>query len=261
METVNQAMEAIKQAYNLGALKTNEESIVQLQNQFPVSIVNGGTGGTTAAQARANLGAVATGSYLPSGDDSTLAYWQTIPSGIYQCEPNTLTHQPSSYGLVFVERNTNNIFVTWKTEASGAWYKKSMNNGSITGWELVYTAGSTIPISDGGTGATSAAGALSNLGVVAAVQSATNLRYVMGGILGATGNNTWTSWNINYGITFTYKPIVMVTPNALQSSENVSAINRTTSGCSIYMYTPSTSFYYVCQFMVFATAGALAVGS
>lgn len=70
---------------------------------------------------------------LPAGDGS-LAYWQTIRQGRYFCNPNTVTGQPSQYGILDVIKSSNDFSIMWHTQASGSIFRLSGNSTSKTEW-------------------------------------------------------------------------------------------------------------------------------
>lgn len=154
---------------------------------LPVSVQDGGTGATTAAQAAKNLGV------LPLGEVVTRIPWNAdlndyVLPGVYAISGNniaaTITNIPSqSAGTLRVFASIGDTITassTWKyliqeyVTLSGVRYQRYGESGSGTAvtwyaWETIYTSADIsvpVPVSQGGTGADNAAGARTNLGAV-----------------------------------------------------------------------------------------------
>ena len=150
--------------------------------ELPVSVENGGTGATTAKDAANNLSVptLLGGTEIPANAD--LNNYKTV--GSYYCSSDSraagLTNCPISASF------TMKVFYAWGTSGyvaqeivnggSGTRFYRWGNvaNGSWQSWKRDYTTASpptpsdingTIPITKGGTGATTAADAVNNLGV------------------------------------------------------------------------------------------------
>lgn len=145
---------------------------------------NGGTGGTTAAEARANLGAasVALGTAIPSGADlndyTTHGAYYSV-SGTNSATLSNTPYTGTGFRLdVFATVSTSShIMQEIKANAASArTYRRiaSINDGVWTFGEwywVMQTTSGVIAISQGGHGATTAAGALKNLGATPASYS------------------------------------------------------------------------------------------
>lgn len=112
--------------------------------KFPVSIANGGTGGTTAAKAKANLGLGTEAQNFKAGN-------YTGTDQIFGIAAKCVNTNCSSYlnKEIALVVKTNGIFAWNTTESKSVW-----------GLDL------PVPVANGGTGATSAANARTNLAVL-----------------------------------------------------------------------------------------------
>lgn len=115
--------------------------------ETPVSIANGGTGATTASQARANLGA---GTSNFSGDYNDLSNKPTIPS-------LPISIQNGGTGATTAEQARQNI-------GAGTSNFSGSYNDLTEKPEIPDPLETPISIVNGGTGATTAAGARANIG-------------------------------------------------------------------------------------------------
>ena len=151
-----------------------------------VAVANGGTGATTAAAARTNLGAAST-----SLATSTVAGLIELGSDTAQTvAPNAVSATASrSYALQLNAAGQGVVNVPWTDTNSGGTVTSVGGTGTVNGITLSGTVTSsgnltlggtlsgvslttqvsgTLPIANGGTGATTAANALTNLGAYAA---------------------------------------------------------------------------------------------
>lgn len=56
------------------------------------------------------------------------------------------------------------------------------------------------------------------------------------------GNGAWISFNFNFGVTFKSTPLVSVHGVTLFSVENMAVTSITTTGCTVKVYAPDTTF-------------------
>lgn len=150
-----------------GDLVVNGDVIIDgaLSIGTPLSVGNGGTGATDAAGARANLGAAADSAamqfrgWYPNGQSML-----SLTPGYYQTSSNNLPSEtfPSNinpYGTLCVD-DTEYTHITY-ISVLGDFISWALNSQK---WYVVQHNG-YVPVSSGGTGATTAAGARANLGV------------------------------------------------------------------------------------------------
>lgn len=148
-----------------------------LTSKTPVTIAQGGTGAKNAADARTALGAAAldhTHTYLLDNSankittiaDDTTANWATVGDCVcFYGNADQLIDKPSNYGFLVNMCRGGDVNQLWFTQAGGKIYRRSGNSSGWNGtWLEMYSANSVIPISNGGTNATSATDALTNLG-------------------------------------------------------------------------------------------------
>lgn len=73
---------------------------------------------------------------LPTGDGS-LAYWQSIKGGLYKAARDTLSGQPTPWGLIHVIRNKSDFSAIWHDLTSRNVYRLYGSASAINGWSLV----------------------------------------------------------------------------------------------------------------------------
>ena len=135
---------------------------------------NGGTGATTATDARTNLGAAASaitinaGTGLSGGGDltanRTLSITNTgVTAASYGSASNTLTATVNAQGQLTTLAATPIAISNTQVSGLGTMSTQNSNNVTITGGSI--TGITDLAIADGGTGASTAADARSNLGL------------------------------------------------------------------------------------------------
>lgn len=144
-------------------------------NGNTIPIARGGTSATTADAARANLGAAAsshTHFYLKTEGD--YRYYNTTPNDYHNMvafrgikTQSAIGTPADSFAYLIGLRG-------WSDSSGGDSHELAFTNSGVYhrmgattswgSWAKLYTSRDTIPISNGGTGATSASAALSNLG-------------------------------------------------------------------------------------------------
>jgi len=69
------------------------------------------------------------------------------------------------------------------------------------------------------------------------------------GDIGTYGNGGWYGFEVGYGVNYRENPVISVIPTSGFSVENWRIVAISTSGCSLQIYTPNTSFYYGARWM------------
>ena len=133
-----------------------------------LGIVSGGTG--EKSRYGATNGLIYLGTNPVTSDTDTTAYWgQTLGNGVAMfSKTGCVSDQPSPYGLVLncCVKGSSEVHQIWLTQSTGAMYHRGGNSSGWNGsWRKVLDNTMTIPVSGGGTDATTAAGARTNLGI------------------------------------------------------------------------------------------------
>ena len=147
-----------------------------------LAIANGGTGGTTALDARTNLNAasqsttITAGTGLSGGGDLTtnrtinLAN-TTVTAAAYGSASNTLTATVNAQGQLTALAATPIAIANTQVSGLGTMSTQNANAVSITGGSI--TGITDLAVADGGTGASDASGARTNLGAAASALTIT----------------------------------------------------------------------------------------
>ena len=151
-----------------GTLYGNASTATALASGAVVPVSQGGTGATNAATAISNLGAASATTTLASGTDlDTITY-----SGMYRLSSSHV-NAPSGTGygqLLVIHGGGDTITQIVSSYSNGDMWTRSGHpsnvggKGSWNAWRKFMTYSDVIPIANGGTGATTASAALSNLG-------------------------------------------------------------------------------------------------
>lgn len=79
-----------------------------------------------------------TAKLLPAGDNS-VAYWQSIQTGVYFYNGDTqpVAGMPQPYGIVEVSRYSTEGTAIFNRQAVGTRWRKSWNSGSVSSWDEI----------------------------------------------------------------------------------------------------------------------------
>lgn len=131
----------------------------------PLSIYTGGTGATDAAGARVNLG-------IPfSGEVSYSAIDNITESGFYRVTGSTSTENGAL--IHFASNGMHRQLADFHLDGSAMMTRMRYSNGSWNAWDKVFDASQSVPIANGGTGATDKATARANLGAASEIDLVT----------------------------------------------------------------------------------------
>lgn len=138
-------LSGVRTAIGAAASGVNTDITALLGLTSPMPINQGGTGGTTPTSARINIGAAQSG----ANSDITSLSGLTTPLTIAQGGTSSSTAQAA-----------RNALLPTQTSQTG---KVLQTDGTDVSWQGINDVVGTLPVANGGTGATTSAGALSNL--------------------------------------------------------------------------------------------------
>lgn len=123
----------------------------------PLGIENGGTGATTAADARTNLGTSFSGEVPYSAIDNI------TESGFYRVTSSTAKENGAL--IHFASNGMHRQLADFHNDGLCMMTRMRYSSGSWGAWDKVFDTTQAIPVANGGTGAKNAADARTNLGV------------------------------------------------------------------------------------------------
>ena len=141
---------------------------VPVKHDTALGFGSGGTG--EKSRYGAINGLIYLGANPVTSDTDTTAYWgQTLGNGVAMfSQTGCVADQPSQYGMVLncCVKGSSEVHQIWLTQSTGAMYHRGGNSSGWNGsWRKVLDNTMTIPVSGGGTDATTASGARANLGI------------------------------------------------------------------------------------------------
>ncbi len=147
--------------------------LTDLTGTLPVN--QGGTGAETANDAQENLGLMKRYTNLnhlslPANYEIADIFPAMANNTYIELDISTINTAlfPQTQGMAkFFKISTNRAYVEYKCTyhiGKGSWVGYYHSNSGFSGWKKIYTENDTVPIANGGTGATTAAAALTALG-------------------------------------------------------------------------------------------------
>jgi len=253
------------------------QAFSSLSAATPIPVASGGTGGATQTAARSGIGAAASG----SNSDITSISGLTTALSVAQGGTGAITPSAARTSLSAASSGANSDITsiaglttalsigqggTGSTTASaartalglGSIATQNANAVAITGGSVtgasVSGLSSAIAITDGGTGATTAANARTNLGLTSAATATTVVNGTWTPVLQFGGGSTGITYSVQSGRYTRIGSMVLVSANITLTSKGTSTGSASITGLPIAA-AGSSSFNYALQVVASGTSG------